>query len=39
MTRETFEAGVRTIKERIAAGDIYQAVLSQRFEAKSTPSR
>jgi anthranilate synthase component 1 len=32
-TREHFEAGVRTIKERIAAGDIYQAVLSQRFEA------
>jgi anthranilate synthase component I len=31
--RESFEAGVRTIKERIAAGDIYQAVLSQRFEA------
>ncbi len=24
---------MRTIKERIAAGDIYQAVLSQRFEA------
>jgi anthranilate synthase component 1 len=32
ITRETFEAGVRAIKERIAAGDIYQAVLSQRFE-------
>ena len=32
-SRETYEAGVRTIKERIAAGDIYQAVLSQRFEA------
>jgi anthranilate synthase component 1 len=31
-TRETYEAGVRTIKERIAAGDIYQCVLSQRFE-------
>ena len=36
MTRETFEAGVRTIKEHIAAGDIYQAVLSQRFEADVT---
>lgn len=36
MTRETYEAGVRTIKERIAAGDIYQAVLSQRFEADVT---
>jgi anthranilate synthase component 1 len=33
-TRERFEAGVRTIKEHIAAGDIYQAVLSQRFEAE-----
>jgi len=36
LTREMFEAGVRTIKERIAAGDIYQAVLSQRFEARVT---
>jgi len=34
--RDHFEAGVRTIKERIAAGDIYQAVLSQRFEADIT---
>jgi anthranilate synthase component 1 len=31
-TREAYETGVRTIKEHIAAGDIYQAVLSQRFE-------
>ena len=36
MTRETYEAGVRNIKQRIAAGDIYQAVLSQRFEADVT---
>ncbi len=36
MPRETYEAGVRTIKEHIAAGDIYQAVLSQRFEADVT---
>ena len=36
MTRETYEQGVRTIKEHIAAGDIYQAVLSQRFEADVT---
>ncbi len=36
MTKETYEAGVRSIKERIAAGDIYQAVLSQRFEADVT---
>ncbi|HEX8144276.1 MAG TPA: anthranilate synthase component I family protein [Pyrinomonadaceae bacterium] len=34
-TREGFEAGVRRIKEYIAAGDCYQAVLSQRF-AKET---
>jgi anthranilate synthase component I len=33
LTREVYEAGVRTIKEHIAAGDIYQAVLSHRFEA------
>jgi anthranilate synthase component 1 len=35
-SRETFEAGVRAIKDHIAAGDIYQAVLSQRFEADVT---
>jgi anthranilate synthase component 1 len=34
LSKDAFEAGVRTIKERIAAGDIYQAVLSQRFEAE-----
>jgi anthranilate synthase component 1 len=33
VSREAYENGVRTIKEHIAAGDIYQAVLSQRFEA------
>ena len=33
-TREEYEGGVRTIKEHIAAGDIYQAVLSQRFETR-----
>jgi anthranilate synthase component I len=33
VSRERFESGVRVIKERIGAGDIYQAVLSQRFEA------
>ena len=32
VTREAFEQGVRTIKAHIGAGDIYQAVLSQRFE-------
>jgi anthranilate synthase component 1 len=36
LTKEKFEEGVRAIKERIAAGDIYQAVLSQRFEADVT---
>ena len=35
-TREHFENGVRCIKDHIAAGDIYQAVLSQRFEADIT---
>src|SRR5712691_2048062 len=33
-TRERFEEQVRAAKEHIAAGDIYQVVLSQRFEAK-----
>ena len=33
LTKEQYEAGVRTAKEHIAAGDIYQVVLSQRFEA------
>jgi anthranilate synthase component 1 len=33
-TREHFEAQVRAAKEHIAAGDIYQVVLSQRFEAE-----
>ncbi len=32
VTREAFEGAVRQLKEHIAAGDIYQAVLSQRFE-------
>jgi anthranilate synthase component I len=35
-SRDAFEAGVRTIKERIGVGDIYQAVLSQRFETDIT---
>ncbi len=32
-TREKYEDNVRKAKEHIAAGDIYQVVLSQRFEA------
>ena len=32
-TRDEFEASVRAGKEHIAAGDIYQVVLSQRFDA------
>jgi anthranilate synthase component 1 len=32
-TREKYEEQVRAAKEFIAAGDIYQVVLSQRFEA------
>jgi anthranilate synthase component 1 len=33
VSRDEFERMVRTAKEYIAAGDIYQVVLSQRFEA------
>ena len=33
-TQPEFEAHVRVAKEHIAAGDIYQVVLSQRFEAE-----
>lgn len=33
-TREGFEAAVRKIQEYIAAGDCYQAVLSQRFSTQ-----
>jgi anthranilate synthase component 1 len=33
VSKEHFEQMVRTAKEYIAAGDIYQVVLSQRFEA------
>src|SRR5437899_155728 len=35
-TRERFEQQVRTAKEYIAAGDVYQVVLSQRFETEVT---
>ncbi len=31
-TRDQFESGVRRIQEEIAAGEVYQAVLSQRFD-------
>jgi anthranilate synthase component I len=33
-TRKDFEDAVRAVKERIAAGDCYQVVLSQRFTKK-----
>lgn len=36
MTRETYEQGVRRIHEYIAAGDIYQVNLTQRFRAEVT---
>ncbi len=36
MERQRYEDGVRAIKDHIAAGDIYQAVLSQRFESDVT---
>ena len=34
VSRDEFEQMVRTAKEYIAAGDVYQVVLSQRFAAK-----
>ena len=34
VTKDEFESMVRTAKEYIAAGDVYQVVLSQRFEAE-----
>jgi anthranilate synthase component 1 len=34
--RKKFEAAVETVKERIAAGDCYQVVLSQRFTKRVT---
>ncbi len=34
VTQDEFERNVRTAKEYIAAGDVYQVVLSQRFAAK-----
>ena len=34
VTREAFESAVRKGQEYIAAGDVYQVVLSQRFEAE-----
>ena len=34
VSKDQFEQMVRTAKEYIAAGDIYQVVLSQRFEAE-----
>jgi len=37
-TREAFESSVRKIQEDIAAGEIYQAVLSQRFDAETPAS-
>jgi anthranilate synthase component 1 len=35
-TRDAFEASVTRIQEDIAAGEIYQAVLSQRFQVETT---
>jgi anthranilate synthase component 1 len=36
MSREHFEAAVETAKEHIVAGDIFQVVLSQRFQTEFT---
>jgi anthranilate synthase component 1 len=35
-TQAEYEASVRTIQEHIAAGEVYQAVLSQRFETETS---
>jgi anthranilate synthase component 1 len=35
LSRDAFELAVRTIQEKIAAGDVYQAVFSQRFETRT----
>jgi anthranilate synthase component I len=35
LSRDAYEDGVRSLKNRIAAGDIYQANLSQRFEVEA----
>ena len=35
-TREGFEDAVRQAKEHIAAGDVFQVVLSQRYEVRTT---
>lgn len=35
-TRDGFESAVESVKESIAAGDCYQAVLSQRFSKRTT---
>ena len=37
-TQADYERGVRKIQEHIAAGDIYQAVLSQRFDTDTVAS-
>ncbi len=37
-TQETYEASVKKIQEEIAAGEIYQAVLSQRFDTTTVAS-
>jgi anthranilate synthase component 1 len=36
LTRDAFERGVTRAKEYIAAGDVYQVVLSQRFDLTTT---
>ena len=35
MSREDFMAGVRSAQERMQAGDIFQLVLSQRFQRRT----
>ncbi len=38
LSREAFESAVRTIQDEIGAGEIYQAVFSQRFQASTNAS-
>ena len=39
MDRDTFEAAVRTAKEHVERGDIFQVVLSQRFQTQFAGDR
>ena len=38
MTSEEYRAAIEAAKEYIRAGDIFQVVLSQRFDLRSAPT-